>query len=246
MPFTFAHPAIVLPLLKNKNRYFSATGLIVGSMAPDFESFINFGDRKVYSHYWSTAFLYDIPIALIVCFVFHLIVRDALIKNLPSAIKSRFVFGIAFDWLLHFKNKYYIIIPSIVIGILSHLFWDAFTHLNFMYPNSKSSTISIYHFRIYILLQYFCSIIGLIVITRSLILLPKKRIQKDSTGKFEYWIYIILLSVLIASYVFTNVSDQDSIDFIYVINVSISSALLSLVSISAVYRVLVFRRQQLL
>ncbi|SEF46838.1 protein of unknown function [Flavobacterium urumqiense] len=37
MPFTFSHPAIILPFLKNKK--LSATALIIGSMSPDFEYF---------------------------------------------------------------------------------------------------------------------------------------------------------------------------------------------------------------
>jgi len=36
MPFTFSHPAIVLPLTKARLKL-SATGLIVGSTIPDFE-----------------------------------------------------------------------------------------------------------------------------------------------------------------------------------------------------------------
>ena len=69
MPFTFAHPAIVLPLLKKKySRYFSATGLIVGSMAPDFEAFIGFRKEKIYSHNWLGVFWFDLPLALIIAF----------------------------------------------------------------------------------------------------------------------------------------------------------------------------------
>jgi hypothetical protein len=40
MPFTFAHPAIVLPLKHLPKRWYSLTGLIIGSMTPDFEYFI--------------------------------------------------------------------------------------------------------------------------------------------------------------------------------------------------------------
>ena len=39
MPFTFAHPAIVLPFYK-KPKFFSMTTLIIGSMSPDFEYFL--------------------------------------------------------------------------------------------------------------------------------------------------------------------------------------------------------------
>jgi len=40
MPFTFSHPAIVLPLATLRRQWISATGLIIGSITPDFEYFI--------------------------------------------------------------------------------------------------------------------------------------------------------------------------------------------------------------
>ena len=48
MPFTPAHPAIVLPLIRS--RYFSATGLIIGSLSPDFEYFFKMSVDSIYSH----------------------------------------------------------------------------------------------------------------------------------------------------------------------------------------------------
>ena len=42
MPFTFAHPAAVLPFAKKHSSYISVTALILGSMAPDFPIFFIF------------------------------------------------------------------------------------------------------------------------------------------------------------------------------------------------------------
>jgi hypothetical protein len=41
MPFTFAHTALIIPLcyIRRRYRWISATGLITGSVAPDFEKF---------------------------------------------------------------------------------------------------------------------------------------------------------------------------------------------------------------
>ncbi|WP_240482010.1 DUF4184 family protein [Flavobacterium psychrophilum] len=39
MPFTFSHPAIILPLRYLPRQWFSLTGLIIGSLTPDFEYF---------------------------------------------------------------------------------------------------------------------------------------------------------------------------------------------------------------
>ena len=40
MPFTFSHPAAVLPLRLLPRHWFSLTGLVIGSMVPDFEYFL--------------------------------------------------------------------------------------------------------------------------------------------------------------------------------------------------------------
>ena len=49
MPFTFAHPAIVLPFYK-KPKFFSMTTLIIGSMSPDFEYFLRVKIKSDMSH----------------------------------------------------------------------------------------------------------------------------------------------------------------------------------------------------
>ena len=50
MPFTFSHPAIVLPLKYLPKKWFSFTGLIIGSMTPDFEYFLRMKVKSDYSH----------------------------------------------------------------------------------------------------------------------------------------------------------------------------------------------------
>jgi hypothetical protein len=88
MPFTFSHPAIVIPLAAKKIRL-SATGLIVGSMAPDFEYFIRMKNVSRYSHTAMGLFWFDLPLALLLCFIYHLIVRNSLFDNLPAFLKER-------------------------------------------------------------------------------------------------------------------------------------------------------------
>ena len=48
MPFTPAHTALVLPFIQK--RYLSATGLIAGSVAPDFEYFFKMSTNGVHGH----------------------------------------------------------------------------------------------------------------------------------------------------------------------------------------------------
>ena len=86
MPFTFSHPAIILPLTYLPRRWFSLTGLIIGSLTPDFEYFIRMTPYSLYSHTLSGLFWFDIPLGLLLCFIFHNLVRDSLCSNLPTEI----------------------------------------------------------------------------------------------------------------------------------------------------------------
>src|SRR3954466_10416451 len=105
MPFTFSHPAIVLPLLK-KRHLFSATALIIGSMTPDFESFILVTDIKIFSHYWIAVLLMDVPLGLALMFLFHGVIRDPLIANLPAPLEERFGKYMNFNWGAFFRRHY--------------------------------------------------------------------------------------------------------------------------------------------
>ncbi|SEP14833.1 DUF4184 family protein [Paenibacillus sp. OV219] len=57
MPFTFAHPAYALPLKFINPRYLSATGLVLGSMAPDFEYFLTLEPHQTIGHSFSGLFV---------------------------------------------------------------------------------------------------------------------------------------------------------------------------------------------
>ena len=77
MPFTFSHPAIVLPFLKTKK--LSATGLIVGSMCPDFEYFIRMKVQSSISHTFLGLIVFNLPIGLLATFLFHEIIKNSLL-----------------------------------------------------------------------------------------------------------------------------------------------------------------------
>lgn len=127
MPFTFSHPAIVVHLSRTKLGL-SLTGLIIGSMVPDFEFFMRMRITENIGHHWLGLLVFDLPLALLLCFLFHNIVRNLLVTNLPSFYSQRFAQFTSFNWNHYIATHKLNVIISISIGILSHLFWDAFTH----------------------------------------------------------------------------------------------------------------------
>lgn len=205
MPFTFCHPALILPLAKLKPNRISATALIIGSMSPDFEYFIKMRMEKIHGHSLPGLFYFDLPLTLFLCFVFHLWVRDALIQHLPNSIQKKYTRFMGIDWTTWAKKHWFILLYSALIGIFSHIFWDAFTHTNGYFVRHISilqgSTVV---FDVLIrkadLLQALSSFVGAIVILTVVLLPAEKTVHvKTVQLKLRYWfgVFIITLITLI-------------------------------------------------
>lgn len=126
MPFTFSHIALALPF-KNK-RFLSPTGLIIGSIVPDFEFYFQLKEGTEIAHTLTGIFVFDFPLALALCFVFHLILRDPLLINLPGFLKGRFERYVGFSWLNYLSKNKLKVLTSILLGCSAHVFVDSFTH----------------------------------------------------------------------------------------------------------------------
>jgi hypothetical protein len=128
MPFTFSHPALILPLTRLPKKWVSATGLVAGSIIPDFEKFLKMNDGNTYSHTLPGMFWFNLPLAVLLSFVFHQVVRDPLIDNLPGFLRARCAPARSLDWAAHLRKHYPAVLFSLLLGIVSHLVWDHFTH----------------------------------------------------------------------------------------------------------------------
>lgn len=127
MPFTFAHPAVVLPLKQVKPRWFSLTGLVAGSMAPDFEYFFKVYATSTVSETLTGIFTFNLPVAIVISLLFHMLVRDPLITHLPAPYDRRFSGFTRFNFLRYLKKHPGRFIGSAIIGIVSHLLLDVLT-----------------------------------------------------------------------------------------------------------------------
>ena len=206
MPLTFCHPAIILPLKKLKPNWFSMTGLIVGSMSPDLEYFSRMKIEATHSHLFWGVLYFDLPIALIYCFIFHLFIRNILIQHLPNYFKKRFVSFLDFDWINYFKSHWFIVVLSILIGGYSHLFWDTFTHDSGFFVQLIPSLNQIWftwpiEIKGYKFLQHFSSLIGGLFILVWINYLPKENIL-PSKFDIAFWIKIVALTLFISIFRF--------------------------------------------
>jgi len=251
MPFTFAHPALVLPLINKQKKICSVTGLVIGSIIPDFESFLTLDEHKIYGHTWLGVFWFDLPLAIMAAFVFHGIVRDPLIKNLPAYFGHKFVHYINFKWGAYFRKHALMIIISMLIGIVSHLLWDAFTHLNLANPDATDSNILVFNMRLYMILQYSNSLIGLIIVCWYVIGLPTSPARKLPHGKQAFHIdttipsgknkaaYWLILSVVAGMMIALSIHlSEGPVNIILLIEICISGILLGLIMTPLIQRLL--------
>src|ERR1700689_299366 len=121
MPFTFSHPMAVLPVLRV--RWLDATCLVIGAMAPDFDYFIHGEQSGNFGHTLLGVAVFGVPITLIAAALFHGLVRDALLLVAPVTIARRGAIVARSP-----AAPMIALVTSAVIGNLTHLAWDGFTH----------------------------------------------------------------------------------------------------------------------
>jgi hypothetical protein len=143
MPFTFSHPALVLPLYAAGKKYLSLSGLVMGSMAPDFEYFFRMKKGiSYYSHSPAGLLYFNLPLSLGLLFLFHEIVRNPLIFHLPPWLFKRFYVYHAFQWRTYFKKHWLAVVVSVLAGAITHLGWDWLTHANANYLHAHWHSFS--------------------------------------------------------------------------------------------------------
>ena len=237
MPFTFSHPAIILPAVYLPRKWYSLSGLIMGSMVPDFEYFIRMKDIGKFGHNWIGVFWFDTPLALLLLFIFHNLVRNTLIHHLPLSMNVRLSIFEKFNWNKYFSKHILVVLISIIVGAASHLIWDDFTHTNGYFVGvfpTLNQTIFLFNYSIPIcvILQYVCSLLGLLVMLIALFKLPEG-IKTKRENILNFWLLatLILISV-VATRILVNKIFNYPIYFDILIVTTISGGLIGIIILS--------------
>ncbi|MDT0687370.1 DUF4184 family protein [Autumnicola psychrophila] len=201
MPFTFSHPAIVLPFVYLPKHWFSLTGLVVGSLTPDFEYFLRMKIKGNYGHTIEGLLWFDLPLGLLLAFIFHNIVRDSLIDNLPSAIQSRLSTFKKLNWSRHFKTKRLVVVISILIGAASHILWDGLAHDNGYSAQTflkLPKIINVFGNQIsfFKIFERSSTVLGIFLIAYTVYKLPTEKNKKIKID-LKYWGLLIGLTLVI-------------------------------------------------
>jgi hypothetical protein len=166
LPFTLAHPAIVVPLAWRRSRCIILSALVVGSMSPDFEYFFWLQTKRTIGHELVGIPLMCVPAGLAVLWLFHRFIKQELIDLCPRGIRLRLEplrAPLAFTPL----GRFVAILFCLAIGAITHIVWDDFTHAHGWFATHTAlSQTPLFRLgdrtvRLYNALQYGCSIVGL-------------------------------------------------------------------------------------
>lgn len=202
MPFTLAHPALVIPVRYFPRKWISTTALITGSIIPDAESYLRMYAEKELTHSWPGFSAFGLPFSILLCFVFHNVVRNTLIDNLPGLLYRKFSSFKTFNWNQRFRHHWPIIIISLIIGAASHFLWDSFSEfdgwLHKQIPFLKGNImIGERELEIAYLIQYISTLVGLFVIGLFVLLLPSSKAPRTKRISIKFWLTIIVVATAI-------------------------------------------------
>lgn len=164
MPFTLAHPAIVIPIHKRFTNRLSLSALVIGSISPDLAYYFDCNISGEFTHTLIGIFLYCLPISLSIYYLYHYLFKNPLITLFPYRITGSYpteqsvaLTAITFPMLA----------LSILVGALTHVFWDSFTHSNmwpvqqFDFLKTEIIRLDSYSLYTYRLLQHASTLLGL-------------------------------------------------------------------------------------
>ena len=163
MPFTFSHPAAIIDLPK---KYFSLSALVIGSILPDLEFFLCLEPVKNHLHSWPGMFWIGVPMGLFLYTFFHLFLKYPALSLFPKAHQEKLI-PVCKRYKMNTALDFFKIVISIVVGILSHIFVDSFTHEgNFMathipFLQNPILTLPFATIRVASFLQYFSTVVGI-------------------------------------------------------------------------------------
>jgi small-conductance mechanosensitive channel len=129
MPWTFAHPAAILPLRSLCPRWLSLPGLVLGAMAPDLSYYVGLHGR--YAGFCHTApgiFTVCLPACLLVLALLLRFCRPLTVL-LPEPhrdiVRGQLRQPARAPWV-----SLVVAVVSILLGTGTHVLWDSFTHPN--------------------------------------------------------------------------------------------------------------------
>jgi hypothetical protein len=217
MPFTFSHPAAVLPIHSRFKNWIPLSALVIGSLVPDAEYYLRVPEHyRSHSHTLLGTFSTSLPAGVLLWLIFYWLAppvvfllpsphREAIRPNLKPRLAS-------IPQALGFAL-------GVLIGAWSHVLWDSFTHARGwivrhvpllqrpLFGNGMPA---------YKGLQYFSSVFGLCVLFYAYNKWIKASgyqlwIWRKAGWRFYLWFAVVLICLVaagIASHAITAIENR--------------------------------------
>lgn len=117
MPYPFAHPAAVLPLVPLMGALAVPSALVIGSMVPD-AWYLLPGLERADSHSAAGLVQFCLPVGLAAYFVWHLLLKQPLYAHFGRAAAPPRLPAV----------PWHAVLLSLLVGALTHLGWDGVAH----------------------------------------------------------------------------------------------------------------------
>jgi len=127
MPFTVSHVAAVLPARRWLRRGGLFSAAVIGSMVPDFGLLLPFPLDRDATHSAHALLSFCLPMGLIAWLLYESLIRPAWAEVLPGGWRLRTQDA---DAAVQYSRPgtWVGVCLAILLGALTHLCWDAFTH----------------------------------------------------------------------------------------------------------------------
>jgi hypothetical protein len=164
MPFTISHAAAALPVSALSKSRLPLAALMIGSMAPDFSYLLPVEYNRLETHSLVGLFSFCLPLGLAIWLCFVTVLERPTLAFLPDAWRTRIARTVLTP------REILMAALAVVIGALTHLVWDAFTHSSTpvveAFPGFRDNYLDIGSLRIpvYYVLQIASSVFGLVVL----------------------------------------------------------------------------------
>ena len=201
MPWTFAHPAAVLPLRRFCPAPLDFSALVIGSMVPDLGYYL-YSNLARMAHSFLGSILVCIPAGLALWIIFNLL-RKPLCFVLPQPHRGALAAFAATPLSLR-PRALIAAAVSVLLGAWTHIVWDSFTHNTWLVkqlPFLRESVfrVSTVEFPWYVLLQHVSTAVGagiLIAAYCSWLRLHRGSATSPATGADDRWRYFLLAAVV--------------------------------------------------
>lgn len=173
MPFTVSHVAVVVPVYRPLTRLHVFSAAVIGSMVPDFGMLLPGSLARWQTHSVFGLFTFCLPVGLLAYALTQWLIKPAITAVAPPAAYARLRSAHPPAPLNRPRHWVYVI-GALLLGALTHLIWDGFTHEDGrgarMFPGltDYGPDVGGHLFRVYAFNQYASSVVGLLIVIGAL------------------------------------------------------------------------------